>query len=131
MAAHPMLTNQTRGALSRLLLVLGLATGMAAVSASLSTEARADSLTLGFGFGNDGVTTDFGSTIGDDDNDDGFEPAYHRRRHYEPAFDDEQPRWRHRRHRSRVVCRIVPVRVFDGFDYVIEERQRCRRIRRW
>jgi hypothetical protein len=118
-----------RGAAGRLTLVLGLATGLAFASLAAAPKAYADSISFGFSFGD-------GGSIGDDVYDDSFDdqPVYH----VQPRYRHDRPRYRHPsrtvdvvERRNDTVCHLVPVEVWDGDQYVIQDVQRCRRVSRW
>ncbi len=128
MAALDTIRWTMRGAFGRLTMVLGLALGLAITSAAIAPKAHADSFSLGFNFGDADIG--YGATFGDDDYE--YRPRHRRAvpRYVYP--DQDGPRYyTARRRHTDTVCNLVPVQVWDGYGYVIEDVQRCRRVSRW
>ena len=120
-------------------LTMGLAAGY------MTAPAQAGELSLSFGFGSDedGNNPAFDgarspSNWRDTNQDDGYNENdryntvnFDRPRYRHPDFFEPPVRW-HRPHRRYVrydtVCRLIPVRVWDGYDFVIEDVKRCKRV---
>jgi hypothetical protein len=127
-------------AAGRLALVLGLATGLAAFSATLAQPAHADSIEFGLRIGDGDVYPDADSGFPIENfrearrNHDGIDDfGWQNHRGYRPRYAEPPRHVRRDRWRNRfdTVCHFVPVEVWDGDDYVIQDVQRCKRVRRW